>query len=351
LNQLSVGKKSEVKNPFIDPDQLEIGYWAAQEEYDANKITRLTVMAENLGFESVLTSDHLQPWFDTEGRSGFAWAWMAAVAAVTKNIVVGTGVTAPDRYHPGLIAQMFASFDEMFPGRGFLGLGAGEAINSRPLGIEWPSSIERVERLKESVEIIRMIWDSGGNRISYGGQFFRLNRMKLYTMPKNKIPLYIATAGKNTARVAGKFADGLITTGEPFKEEVRDLYNTAMEEARRKNGSSAKLGWLVEIWISYDKDYNKALKHARTWAAVAIDQPFSKSWLDPLRYEQEGREVPDEKIAEKYGVTTDIEEYAKKLEKLISFGYTKIQIHSSSPDEEETLKELGKILPSIKGSQ
>jgi hypothetical protein len=71
--------------------------------------------------------------------------------------------------------------------------------------------------------------------------------------------------------------------------------------------------------------------------------------LDPLKYEEEGRNVPDEKIAEKYGVTTDIEEFAKKIEKLKSFGYTKIQIHSSSPNEEATLNELSKILPSLKG--
>ena len=346
---MSIGKKPNVKNPFIDPDQLEIGYWAAQEEYDCNKLTRLTMLAEKVGMESVLTSDHLQPWFDTNGRSGFAWAWIATAAALTQNIAIGTGVTAPDRYHPGLIAQMFATFDEMFPSRGFLGLGAGEAINARPLGIGWPSSIERVERLKESAEIIRLIWDSGGKRVSYGGQFFRLNKMKLYTMPQNKISIYIAAAGEYTARVAGKLADGLITTGEPLKEKAKELYKVATEEVRRKNGSDAKLGWLVEIRISYDKDYNKALKHARTWAATAIDQPFSKSWLDPLKYEDEGRKVPDDQIAEKYGVTTDVEEYAKKLEKLISFGYTKIQIHSSSPDEESTLKELGKILPSLKG--
>jgi coenzyme F420-dependent glucose-6-phosphate dehydrogenase len=346
---MSLGRKSEIKNPFIDPDQLEIGYWAAQEEYDSNKLTRLTVLAEKIGMESVLTSDHLQPWFDTGGHSGFAWSWMAAVAAVTDKIALGTGVTAPDRYHPALIAQMFASFDEMFPNRGLLGLGTGEAINSRVIGIQWPSRAERVSRLQETAEIIRMIWDSGGKRVSYGGQHFRLNKMKLYSMPKNKIPIYIAAAGKRTARLAGKYGDGLVTTGDPFKEQNKWLYSAALEEAKRENGSDAKLGWLIEIRISYDKDYNKALKHARIWAATAIDDPFDRSWLDPLKYEEEGRNVPDEKIAEKYGVTTDIEEFAKKIEKLKSFGYTKIQIHSSSPNEEATLNELSKILPSLKG--
>jgi coenzyme F420-dependent glucose-6-phosphate dehydrogenase len=344
----SLGRTSPVKNPFVDPEQLEIGYWAPQEEYDCNKLARLAVLAEKVGMESVLASDHLQPWFDTNGHSGFAWAWLAAVGAITQSITLGTGVTAPDRYHPALVAQMFASFDEMFPSRAVLGLGAGEALNSRVIGVAWPSPAERVQRLKEAVEIIRLIWNSGGKRVSYGGQHFRLNQMKLYSMPQNRIPIYIAAAGKSTARIAGKYVDGLVTAGEPLKDENKEIYNIALLEAKRERGSDAKLGWLAEIYISYDKDFKKALRHARTWAATAIDQPFEKSWLDPARYEEEGRKVPDEKIIEKCNVTTDIEEFAKKIENLKSFGYTKIQIHSTSPDEEEVLHQLSKILPSLK---
>jgi coenzyme F420-dependent glucose-6-phosphate dehydrogenase len=344
----SFGKRAEVKNPFLDPEQVEIGYWTAPEEYDCNKLARLTVMAEKVGLESVLTSDHLQPWFDTNGHSGFAWSWMAATAAITRNIAFGTGVTAPDRYHPALIAQMFASFDEMFPGRCVLGLGAGEALNSRAIGIEWPSKLERVLRLQEAIEIIRNIWNSGGKRVSYGGQHFRLNRMKLYSLPPTKIPIYVAAAGEMTARIAGKYGDGLVTTGEPLRNQNKEFYNMALEEAKRARGPDAKLGWLVEIRLSYDKDYKKALKHARTWAATAIDNPFEKPWLDPRRYEEEGRVVTDETMAKKYGVTTDIEEFAKTLGALKSFGYTKIQIHSSSPNEEDTLNEISKILPSLR---
>jgi coenzyme F420-dependent glucose-6-phosphate dehydrogenase len=334
-------------NPFLNPEQVEIGYWAAQEEYDTNKLTKLTINAEKIGLESVLTSDHLQPWFDTNGKSGFAWFWMGAIAAMTKNMAIGTGVTAPDRYHPALIAQLFATFDEMFPGRAMLGLGAGEAINSRPLGIIWPSSLERVNRLREAAEIIQLVWGSNGKRVSYGGQFFRLNRFKQYTAPKRRIPMYIAAAGKMTAEIAGEFADGLVVAGDPLKQGTKEIFSTAQQAAKKKRNSDAKLAWLVESHVSYDPDYDRALKHARTWASTAIEKNFDRSWLDPSRFEEEGRKVPDEKIAEKSGVTTDMNEYAKKIEELISFGYTKIQIHSSSPDEEEVLRKLAKILPSI----
>jgi len=231
MTTTSPSKKSNVKNPYVDPEHLEIGYWAAQEEYDCNTLAHLSIMAEKIGLESVLTSDHMQPWFDTNGHSGFAWSWMAATAAMTERIALGTGVTAPDRYHPALIAQMFASFDEMFPNRAMLGLGAGEALNSRPLGIIWPSKLERIDRLKEAAEIIRMIWESGGRRVSYGGQQFRLNKLKLYSPPQNKIPIYIAADGKGKAKLAGRYGDGLVTTGEPLKEENREFYNAALEEA------------------------------------------------------------------------------------------------------------------------
>lgn len=306
-------------------------------------------MAEKIGLESVLTSDHIQPWFDTNGHSGFAWSWMGAVAAITRNITLGTGVTAADRYHPALIAQMFASFDEMFPSRSILCLGAGESLNSRAIGIIWPSKLERVQRLKEAAEIIRKIWSSGGKSVSYGGQHFRLNRFKLYSMPSTKIPIYIAAAGQSTARLAGKFGDGLVTTGDPLKQENKEFFSTATQEAKRAKGSDAKLGWLVEVRISYDKDYNKALKHARTWQATAIENPFERSWLEPKRFEVEGRKIADDKVAEKYGVTTNIEEFVNKIERLKAFGYTKIQIHSSSPNEEDTLNEISKILPSVRG--
>ncbi len=139
-----------------------------------------------------------------------------------------------------------------------------------------------------------------------------------------------------------------LSPAEPLKQEAKELYDAAKEEARKVRGNGAKLARLVEIRLSFDKDYDLALKHARTWAATAIENPFDRSWLDPLKYEMEGRKVPDERMAEKYGVTTDIEEFRKKLEALKAFGYTKLQIHSSSPDEEEVLNEISKILPSLR---
>jgi alkanesulfonate monooxygenase SsuD/methylene tetrahydromethanopterin reductase-like flavin-dependent oxidoreductase (luciferase family) len=129
-----------------------------------------------------------------------------------------------------------------------------------------------VDRLKEAAEIIQMVWGSNGKRVSYGGQFFRLNRFKQYTAPKRRIPMYIAAAGKMTAEITGEYAGGLVVAGDPLKQETKEIFNTAQHTAKKKRNSDAKLAWLVESHVSYDPDYDLALKHARTWASTAIEK-------------------------------------------------------------------------------
>src|SRR5688572_8886238 len=82
-----------------------------------------------------------------------AWPWLGAALARTDRIAIGTGVTAPIlRYHPAIVAQVFATLGSMFPGRVFLGLGRGESLNEVPSGNGWPPSQERFERLEEAIK-------------------------------------------------------------------------------------------------------------------------------------------------------------------------------------------------------
>jgi coenzyme F420-dependent glucose-6-phosphate dehydrogenase len=187
---------------------ITIGYWAAQEQYAPHQLTQFAKTAEDMGFDTVISSDHFLPWFNTGANGGFTWAWIGASAAYTKKIKFGTGVTAPDRYHPAIIAQAFATLDSMFPGRLMLGLGAGEAMNSIPLGIVKPSPGQLVLRLKDALEIITRLFK--GNFENFDGFFFRLRNARLYTPPRNKIPIFVAAGGHSTAKLAGEFGDGVI---------------------------------------------------------------------------------------------------------------------------------------------
>jgi coenzyme F420-dependent glucose-6-phosphate dehydrogenase len=323
--------------------QVKIGYWAAQEQYPPSRLLRHCSAAEQVGFESAFTSDHFMPWFDTGASGGFAWAWIAACAAKTSRLRFGTGVTAPDRYHPALIAQAFATLDEMFPGRIILGLGAGEAMNSAPLGIVFPDPPQRVLRLKEALEIITRLW--GGNFQDYSGFFYRLHGAKLYTRPKTKIPLLVAAGGRRTAELAGEYGDGVIG----FSGE-HTVLQTALDSARKHGKDLSGFERLLEFKCSYDPDYDRALASVRIWRATMTKAALTSDTADPRKLEEKGsKEVSDAKIQEVWAIVTDVEELIKPIEASIKQGYSLIQVHSSSPDELSFVEEFGrKALPSLR---
>jgi coenzyme F420-dependent glucose-6-phosphate dehydrogenase len=331
---------------YILNEKLVIGYWAAQEQYSPTDLIDHARAAEKAGFETVFTSDHFTPWFDTGAHAGFAWAWMAACAAMTKTMRFGTGVTAPDRYHPALIAQNFATLGEMFPGRVMLGLGAGEAMNSIPLGIVFPSPGQRTRRLREALEIITRLWN--GQFEDYSGLFYQLHNAKLYTKPKTKIPILVAAGGKYSAELAGEFGDGIIG----FSGE-EDVLRTALDTARKHGKDPDQFQRLIEFKCSYDPDYEKALGSVRIWRSTMAGNVLGSDISDPVKLEEKGaKEVTDAKIQEVWSIVTDVEELIKPIEATMKRGYNLIQIHSSSPDELAFIREFAEeVIPSLEHLQ
>ena len=93
------------------------------------------MIAEECGFDSVFVSDHLQPWRHDGGHAPFAMSWLGALGARTERIVMGTSVLTPTfRYHPGIVAQAFATLGCLFPDRVVLGMGTGESMNEVAAG-------------------------------------------------------------------------------------------------------------------------------------------------------------------------------------------------------------------------
>ena len=89
-----------------------------------------------------------------------AQATAASAAGGQTEGPLGTSVTPiVHHYHPGVVAQAFMSLEELFPGRVFLGAGSGEALNEIPLGLDWPSPGEKIERMDHGLEAIRRLWD------------------------------------------------------------------------------------------------------------------------------------------------------------------------------------------------
>ena len=124
-------------------------YWVqlATEQFPPSAVVRQAQEAERAGFDALNVSDHLQPWWEP-GESGHAWALLGAIGQATSKVGVGTGVTAPVyRHNPTVVAQFAATMEELCPGRAYLGIGSGEALNESPCGMDWPPVGEQVERM------------------------------------------------------------------------------------------------------------------------------------------------------------------------------------------------------------
>src|SRR5205807_7746752 len=197
---------------------LKIGFALSSEEHGPRALVRQAAIAEEAGFRFALISDHFHPWLDAQGQSAFVWSTLGGIAGATSRLRVGTGVTCPlVRIHPAIIAQASATTQEMFEGRFFLGLGTGEKLNEHILGDRWPRPSIRQAMLQEAIELIGHLWEGGVK--SFEGDFYEVDRARIYTLPQPLPPIYVAAVGKGTAELAGRSADGLIST-QPRAEVV-----------------------------------------------------------------------------------------------------------------------------------
>ena len=191
---------------------LKLGYKASAEQFAPRPLLDFSVQAEQVGFDSVFISDHFQPWKHTDGHAPSALAWLGALGASTSRIVMGTSVLTPTfRYHPSMIAQVFGTLGSLFPGRVILGVGTGEGLNEVPsTGMKWPEMKERFARLREAIALIRKLWSE--DRVSFEGQYYRTEKATVYDKPSAPLPIYVAAAGPQVAKYAGRAADGFICT-------------------------------------------------------------------------------------------------------------------------------------------
>jgi coenzyme F420-dependent glucose-6-phosphate dehydrogenase len=329
------------------PIPIQFGYRAEAEGHQPSDLLRYATLAQKTGFNFIPISDHFHPWFDTNAASPFAWSWISVAAATIPDVRLGTIVTAPiGRYHPAVIAQAFATMDAMFPNRIFIALGTGEAMNDSPLGYSWPKFSERLERLKESLEIIRQLW--AGDFVDYSGTYYTLKQAKLYTRPKGRIPIYVAAEGPHAAHLVGGYADGFATI-DPVKADIKKLWPIIESAANYAGRDANQITKNVELFFSYSEDYDRALASARRWKSGMIPNILDLPTHDPRELERQGNEISDEALAKVWTITTDAEPIIKKAEEAISLGYNEIQFHSASPSEEGFLSMCSKdVMPYLK---
>src|SRR5580704_16885877 len=246
---------------------LKLGYKASAEQFGPSELLDFSCLAEEVGFDSVFVSDHFQPWKHTDGHAPSALAWLGALGARTRRVVIGTSVLTPTfRYHPSVVTQVFGTLGSMFPGRVVLGVGTGESLNEVPSsGIAWPGPKERRDRLREAIRLINQLWT--GDRVTFEGQFYHTKDATIYDKPKNKVPIWVAASGPLAAQMAGQIADGFIVTSGKNPQLYIDLTGKAGEGLQRSGRTDDALEKMIEVKVSFDTDANEAKELTRHWAA------------------------------------------------------------------------------------
>jgi coenzyme F420-dependent glucose-6-phosphate dehydrogenase len=324
-------------------------FGASHEEFPPEALLRHAVLAERAGFDGISASDHLQPWWEP-GESGHAWVWLGAAAQATERVPFGTGVTPPGaRYHPALIAQAWMTYERMFPGRPFLGIGSGEALNEVPVGDDWPSPAGQIARMDEALDIIDRLWK--GETITQEGRFFRLRDCKLHTLADRRPPIWVSAFGPKAAEVAGRWGDGLWTLPDPQSTpEVIEAYR----EARRRAGHEGDGEIVFQALVSWAETDAQALEQARKWKGAQPEDHYTDDWHKPRdMYEHGEREIDDEEFSQNIIAASDPAQMQDGLRELEQLGATIVVLQNNSSGDPERAIELigGEVLPALRGTR
>ena len=279
---------------------------------------------------------------------------MGAMATRHPRAYIGTGVTEPFRRHPVTLAQAFVTIDHLTNGRAILGIGNGERENTEPYGIPFE---KRVGRLEEALEIIRLLWESNGEPISYDGKIWKLKGAIFATPLYNgRSPrIWVASHAPRMLGLTGRFGDGWYPTnkmdGDGYRASLSKIRSAADKEGRSLDGFEPAMQIITVLGKNREAVLEGLLKVPAA-AAMSMLLPAA-SWKQqglehPLGPKFEGfpdfvpQEISNEQIEEaRVSVTPELmgsglfagnpDEIVDELRPLVDAGLRHVVIWNVSP--------------------
>ena len=309
-----------------------VSYMLAHEQFTVPELVRIGALASQAGFHVLSTSDHIQPWQANEKHAGQAWVTMGALGAQAPRSWMGTTVTCPTmRYNPAVVAEAFASLNDLYPGRIFLGVGSGEALNEEAATGMWPKWQERWDRLIEAIGIIRALW--AGQELAHKGTYYTVNA-KLWDTPPTPIPLLTAANGVKSMRLAGIHGDGLITDPLTWQQ-----HHQQWEDGARSAGKNpSDMPVLVEQYVVIGTK-EQAQRPAELWRFGP--KAFKTYFNDPSPVHIQQRadaEVPIDQVLQSWAVSPDPEVHIQKLRSLFDSGVSIVNVHCPMQDQRQVIE-------------
>jgi len=327
---------------------VRIGYKASAEQFGARQLLEFSLAAEASGLDIVAVSDHFQPWRHDGGQAPAAMPWLAALGQASKSAALGTSVLTPTlRYHPSIVAQAFATLASLAPGRIFLGIGSGEAMNETPAtGQEFPGRKERRLRLAEAIELIRRLWDE--ERVDFTGDYYEVSKATIYERPEEAVPIFVAASGPLAAKLAGRVGDGFICTSGKDPELYRTLLDNVAAGAEEAGRDSHDIRRMIEVKVSYDRDPGHALDACKWWAALALSPEQKEGIEDPIEMQRVADENAD-KAHTRFIVSSDPEEVVERIGRYLDMGFDDLVLHAPGNDQARFLEQFSEdVAPALR---
>ncbi|GAA2412346.1 LLM class F420-dependent oxidoreductase [Streptomyces glaucosporus] len=324
------------------PEATEYGYFLACEDHGPEALVEQARMAEEAGFTSLWISDHYHPWNDVQGHSPFVWSVIGAVSRVT-SLPVQTAVTCPTvRVHPAVVAQAAATSAVLLRGRFRLGVGTGEALNEHILGDPWPRASVRMEMLEEAVEVIRRLLT--GEEVSHRGRYYTVENARLYDVPDEPVPIDVSGFGPAAIELAGRIADGFVTT-MPDAEGLERFRRGGGERGGRRPAFAG-----TKVCYTRDRDEAVRIVHRR-WPNMFLPGELGQILPTPAHFEQASRLVTEETVASSglpFG--DDPEEHVRALRAFADAGFDVVHVNQIGPDLEGFFAFYrDEVLPRLRG--
>jgi probable non-F420 flavinoid oxidoreductase len=249
-------------------------------------------------------------------------------------------VTAPgDRYHPAIIAQAAATLGEMYPGRFWIALGSGEALNEHITGAPWPPKPERNARLRECADIIRALWR--GETVTHRGLVTVVDA-RLYTLPVEPVRTYLAAVTPETAEWGASWADALLTVSQP-----RATLERIVEAFRRGGGEGKPMS--LQVKVAYAKDDAAARRSAHEqWRSNIFASDVLATLSGTAQFEAAGRFVRPEDMDDHVHISSDPARHAAWLADYAELGFDSLYVHNVATPQRKFIDMYGEhVLPQI----
>jgi G6PDH family F420-dependent oxidoreductase len=316
---------------------MQIGYHLSAEEHSPDRMIPWARRAEEIGFDFITVSDHYHPWTRAQGESPFVWSVLGALAQVTERVEIGTAVTCPTvRIHPAIIAQAAATTAAMMPGRFFLGVGTGEALNEHILGDHWPASSVRREMLAEAVDIMRLLW-KGGQQSCYG-DYYTVEQAEIFTLPEKPPPIIVSGFGPHSTQLAGMIGDGYMNTSPDA--ELADLF-------KRSGGEGKPCYNKLDVALADSEEAAKELA-LRTWPTSGLRGELAQILPLPAHFEQATALVTADDVAKSIVCDQDAAVHVERLQQMAEAGYDRVTVQQCGMEQERLFDLYEKeILPEL----